>query len=40
MEDRIRAIAAPGDIILTVGAGDIYQIGENLVKSSDVRSRP
>ena len=38
IENQIRAIAAPGDIILTVGAGDIYQIGENLVNSSDCRS--
>ena len=25
------AVASPGDIILTVGAGDVYKIGENLV---------
>ena len=25
--------ARPGDIILTVGAGDVYKIGEHLVKS-------
>ena len=28
----LRWIAAPGDIILTVGAGDIYKVGERLVK--------
>jgi len=27
----IASIAQPGDIILTVGAGDIYKVGENLV---------
>lgn len=27
----LRWIAAPGDIILTVGAGDIYKVGERLV---------
>ena len=29
--DALRAMARPGDIILTVGAGDVYKIGENLV---------
>ena len=28
----LRWIAAPGDLILTVGAGDIYKVGEQLVK--------
>ena len=28
----LRWIAAPGDIILTVGAGDIFKVGERLVK--------
>lgn len=27
---RLRELAQPGDLILTVGAGDIYQSGENL----------
>ena len=27
----LRWTAAPGDIILTVGAGDIYKVGERLV---------
>ena len=31
--DEIAAIARQGDIILTVGAGDIYKVGEMLVKS-------
>jgi len=30
--DEIRKIARDGDIILTVGAGDIYQVGEMLVE--------
>lgn len=30
--DRLRALARPGDLILTVGAGDIYTVGEALVK--------
>jgi UDP-N-acetylmuramate--alanine ligase len=29
---RLREMAQPGDLILTVGAGDIYTIGEALVK--------
>ena len=28
----LRATASPGDIILTVGAGDVYRIGEELLK--------
>lgn len=32
MEKALRAEAKPGDIILTVGAGDIYTVGERLVK--------
>ena len=32
LENELRRIASPGDIILTVGAGDVYKIGENLVK--------
>ena len=28
--DHLRAIARPGDLILTVGAGDIYTVGEDL----------
>ncbi|MBR6353429.1 MAG: UDP-N-acetylmuramate--L-alanine ligase, partial [Oscillospiraceae bacterium] len=27
----LRWTAAPGDLILTVGAGDVYKIGERLV---------
>jgi len=33
LRDAIAAIAQDGDIILTVGAGDIYKVGEMLVKS-------
>ncbi|MEG1789459.1 MAG: UDP-N-acetylmuramate--L-alanine ligase [Oscillospiraceae bacterium] len=32
IENSLRAAARPGDIILTVGAGDIYKIGEKLIK--------
>jgi UDP-N-acetylmuramate--alanine ligase len=32
LEKALRFTAAPGDIILTVGAGDVYKIGERLVK--------
>ena len=31
LEKSLRAVASPGDIILTVGAGDVYKIGERLV---------
>ena len=30
LEEELRRIAEPGDIILTVGAGDVYKIGERL----------
>ena len=30
--DYLRSIAQPGDVILTVGAGDIYRAGEALLK--------
>lgn len=32
LEAQLRCIAKPGDIILTVGAGNVYKIGESLVK--------
>ena len=32
LEDALRVLAEPGDIVLTVGAGDVYKIGEHLVK--------
>ena len=32
LEAALRVSARPGDIILTVGAGDIYKVGESLVK--------
>ena len=31
LETALRYTAAPGDLILTVGAGDIYRVGERLV---------
>ena len=38
-EEIVKALswtAAPGDLILTVGAGDIYKTGEQLVKKSEI----
>ena len=35
IEKALRASAHPGDIILTVGAGDVYRIGERLVKETN-----
>ena len=32
LEAALREIARPGDIILTVGAGDVYKIGEDIVE--------
>ena len=32
LEKSLRRMASPGDLILTVGAGDVYTIGENLVR--------
>jgi len=34
LTDEIRSIARKGDIILTVGAGDIYKVGEELVANA------
>ena len=34
LEKTLRAVASPGDIIFTIGAGDVYKIGENLLKQS------
>ena len=31
LEKNLRETAAPGDIIMTVGAGDVYKLGEKLV---------
>ena len=31
LENTLRVLAQPGDIVLTVGAGDVYKIGEDLV---------
>ena len=32
LEKNLRAAAGPGDLVLTVGAGDVYRIGEALLK--------
>jgi UDP-N-acetylmuramate--alanine ligase len=34
IERQIRAVAGKGDIILTVGAGDIYKVGERLAEKN------
>ena len=34
IESDLKRTAAPGDIILTVGAGDVYKLGERLVESA------
>ncbi len=31
LADKLRAEARPGDIVLTVGAGDIYKVGEKII---------
>ncbi len=35
LDARLRQLAQPGDLILTVGAGDIYQVGDALVRGQD-----
>ncbi len=35
VEQCLRQLARPGDLILTVGAGNIYTVGERLVKGGD-----
>ena len=32
LENALRELAQPGDIVLTVGAGDVYKVGEHLTK--------
>ena len=32
LEEELMRKAQPGDIILTVGAGDVYKIGDNIVE--------
>jgi len=32
LEQALRKTVQPGDIILTVGAGNVYKIGEDLLK--------
>ena len=39
IEDILRAAARPGDIILTVGAGDVYRVGEDLVAKSKTETK-
>ncbi len=35
LTEALQELASPGDLILTVGAGDIYTVGETLVASAD-----
>ncbi len=35
LEAVLRETAKPGDIILTVGAGDVYKIGEHLTAENE-----
>ncbi len=35
LEKSLRAAASPGDIILTIGAGDVYKIGEHLLANDN-----
>ena len=32
--EKLRELARPGDLLLTVGAGDIYLAGEDLLKDA------
>ena len=32
IEEIVRSEAAEGDLIITMGAGDIYKVGESLIK--------
>ena len=36
--DELRALAQPGDLILTVGAGDIFRAGEKLLASTNLNT--
>lgn len=40
LEKSLKFTAAPGDIILTVGAGDVYKLGEQLVESEKLSVSP
>ena len=35
VSEYLRSIAKPGDVILTVGAGDIYTVGETICKTKE-----
>ncbi|MCQ2438145.1 MAG: UDP-N-acetylmuramate--L-alanine ligase [Oscillospiraceae bacterium] len=35
LEQALRELCSPGDLILTVGAGDVYRIGEHLLASEE-----
>jgi UDP-N-acetylmuramate--alanine ligase len=31
--EKLRTLAAPGDVVMTLGAGNIWQVGESLLKA-------
>ena len=35
--NHLKQVAQPGDLVLTLGAGDIYRIGEAFVKELEAR---
>jgi UDP-N-acetylmuramate--alanine ligase len=35
IKEHIKKIARPGDLIITMGAGDVYKIGEDLINDTD-----
>jgi UDP-N-acetylmuramate--alanine ligase len=35
LEDKLRDFVQPGDIVLTVGAGNIFRVGENIVEPGE-----
>ena len=35
--DQLEKLAQPGDLIITVGAGDIYRAGEMLLKRGETK---
>jgi UDP-N-acetylmuramate-alanine ligase len=37
--DAVAAVARPGDIVLVMGAGDIWRIGEEIVRRLETEGR-
>ncbi len=38
IEDYLKTVLTENDIVVTVGAGDVYKIGESLIKSADTNA--